>query len=49
MKQKLIKKLHELMIRIVNCKDADLDKIGVELAEIEKQLITWQEKNISKK
>ena len=48
MKQKLIKKLHDLMLQIITCNDAELDKIGIELAEIEKQLITWQEK-ISKK
>ena len=45
MKQKLIKKLHDLMLQIITCNDAELDKIGIELAEIEKQLITWQEKN----
>lgn len=48
MKQKLIKKLHDLMLQIITCNDAELDKIGIELAEIEKQLITWQEKNLKK-
>ena len=48
MKQKLIKKLHDLMLQIITCNDAELDKIGTELAEIEKQLITWQEKNLKK-
>lgn len=45
MKQKLIKRLQELMLQIITCNDEELNKIGVELAEIEKQLITWQEKN----
>lgn len=45
MKQKLIKRLQELMLQIITCNDEELNKIGIELAEIEKQLITWQEKN----
>ena len=49
MKQKLIKKLHDLMLQIITCNDAELDKIGIELAEIEKQLINWQEKKSQKK
>ena len=48
MKQKLIKKLHDLMLQIITGNDAELDKIGIELAEIEKQLINWQEKNLKK-
>lgn len=36
------------MLQIITCNDAELDKIGIELAEIEKQLITWQEKNLKK-
>ena len=48
MKQKLIKKLHDLMLQIITCNDTELDKIGIELAEIEKQLINWQEKNLKK-
>lgn len=49
MKQKLIKKLHDLMLQIITCNDAELDKIGIELVEIEKQLINWQEKKSQKK
>lgn len=49
MKQKLIKKLHDLMLQIITCNDAELNKIGIELAEIEKQLINWQEKKSQKK
>ena len=45
MKQKLIKRLQELMLQIITYNDEELNKIGIELAEIEKQLITWQEKN----
>ena len=48
MKQKLIKKLHDLMLQIITCNDAELDKIGIELDEIEKQLINWQEKKSQK-
>ena len=36
------------MLQIITCNDAELDKIGIELAEIEKQLINWQEKNLKK-
>lgn len=46
MKQKLIKRLQELMVQLISCNDSELDKIGVELAEIEKKLIIWQEKKL---
>ena len=36
------------MLQIITCNDAERDKIGIELTEIEKQLITWQEKNLKK-
>mgnify|MGYP000158645626 CR=1 FL=1 len=49
MKQKLIKKLHDLMLQIITCNDAEIYKIGSELAEIKKQLIKWQEKKSQKK
>ena len=41
MKKPLIKRLHEILIEIVKADDRSLDKIGVELLEIEKQLMTW--------
>lgn len=41
MKKALLKRLHEILIEIAKADDRGLDKIGVELLEIEKQLITW--------
>lgn len=41
MKKALLKRLHEILIEIVKADDRGLDKIGVELLEIEKQLMTW--------
>ena len=45
MKQKLIKRLQELQMLIITANDVELNKIGVELAEIEKKLITWTRKD----
>lgn len=44
MKQKLIKRLNELLILIVQCNDKELDAIGAELLEIEKKLVKWNRK-----
>jgi hypothetical protein len=41
MKKALLKRLHEILIEIAKADDRGLDKIGVELLEIEKQLMTW--------
>ena len=41
MKKALLKRLHEILLEIAKADDRDLDKIGVELLEIEKQLMTW--------
>ena len=41
MKRALLKRLHEILIEIAKADDRGLDKIGVELLEIEKQLMTW--------
>lgn len=40
-KQKILKKLHSLLIDIVKADNAELNKIGVELTEIEKKLINY--------
>ena len=41
MKKALLKRLHEILIEIATADDRGLDKIGVELLEIEKKLMTW--------
>lgn len=41
MKKVLLKRLHEILLEIAKADDRGLDKIGVELLEIEKQLMTW--------
>lgn len=46
MKTKLLKRLHELLILIVNANDEELDKIGVELVDIEKKLVQYNDKKI---
>lgn len=40
-KQKILKKLHSLLIDIVKADNVELNKIGVELTEIEKKLISY--------
>ena len=44
MKEKILKRLHQLQMDIVKANDAELDKIGLELVEIEKQLLKYQDK-----
>ena len=46
MKVKLIKRLHEIMVEIVKANDKELDKIGIELADIEKKLLAYEPKGI---
>lgn len=41
MKKALLERLHKILIEIAKADDRGLDKIGVELLEIEKQLMTW--------
>ena len=41
MKEKIIKRLQAIMIEIVKADDVELTKIGVELAEIEKKILTY--------
>lgn len=42
MKEKMLKRLHEILIEIAKANDAELDKIGAELLEIEKQLLDYR-------
>lgn len=38
-REKIIKRLHELQLMILTANDKELDKIAIELTEIEKKLI----------
>ena len=40
-KKDLIKRLNQILIQIVKADDKELDKIGVELLDIEKKLRGW--------
>ena len=44
MKRKIIQRLHEIQMLIVKANDAELNKIGVELLEIEKKLMVYAPK-----
>lgn len=41
MKAKILKELHQILIQIAKADDSELNKIGVKLAEIEKELFTY--------
>ena len=41
MKAKLIKRLHQIILEIAKADDKQLDKIGIELADIEKKLLGY--------
>lgn len=41
MKEKIIKRLQAILMEIVKADDAELSKIGAELLEIEKKLMTY--------
>jgi hypothetical protein len=43
MKEKILKRLHQLQIEIIKANDKELDKIGLELIDIEKQLLLYNE------
>lgn len=45
-KEKIIKRLHQLQMLILTANDKELDKIAIELVDIEKKLISLE---ISKK
>lgn len=40
-KAKILKELHQILIQIAKADDSELNKIGVKLAEIEKELLTY--------
>lgn len=42
MKEKMLKRLHEILIEIAKANDTELDRIGAELLEIEKQLLDYR-------
>ena len=44
MKEKIIKRLHQIQMQILKVDDAELNKIGVELLEIEKKLMLYTQK-----
>lgn len=46
MREKIVKRLHQLQMMILTVNDKELDKIAIELVEIEKKLISLE---ISKK
>jgi len=45
MKKKLIKRLHEIQMEILKANDKELDKIAVELLDIEKKLMIYETPN----
>ena len=49
MKEKIIKRLNELLVLIVKANDKELDAIGAELLEIEKKIMNYQKINNSNK
>jgi len=40
----ILKRLHEILLEIGKANDAELDKIGIELADIEKELLQYRER-----
>lgn len=44
MKEKILKKLHQILIDIVRADEPELDKIGEELVEIEKRIMMYGSK-----
>ena len=49
MKKRIIKRLHQIQMQILKADEAELNKIGVELLEIEKKLMLYvpnKQKNI---
>lgn len=44
MKRRIIKRLHQIQMQILKADEAELNKIGVELLEIEKKLMLYVSK-----
>lgn len=49
MKKKLLQRLHEILIEIAKADEAELNKIGAELVDIEKKLMLYVEPKDKKK
>ena len=49
MKEKIIKRLQAILMEIVKADDVELSKIGAELLEIEKKIMTYNYTSIIKK
>ena len=47
MKEKIIKRLHQIQMQILKADEAELNKIGIELLEIEKKLMLYTSKQKS--
>ena len=47
MKKRIIKRLHQIQMQILKADEAELNKIGVELLEIEKKLMLYTSKQKS--
>lgn len=47
MKKRIIKRLHQIQMQILKADEAELNKIGVELLEIEKKLMLYVSKQKS--
>lgn len=43
-KNAILKRLHEILLEIGKANGAELDKIGIELADIEKELLQYRER-----
>lgn len=48
MKMKLIRKIHEMQMEILKTKDKELNKIAVDLLEIEKKIMVYESPNKEK-
>ena len=44
MKKRIIKKLHQIQMQILKTDNTEINKIGVELLEIEKKLMLYTQK-----
>jgi hypothetical protein len=48
-REKLIKRLNEIIAEILKADDAELDKIGIELLDIEKKLMGYKTPELKEK
>jgi len=47
MKKRIVKKLHKIIIEILKVDEAELNKIGVELLDIEKKMLVYNVAKVS--